>query len=70
MYRIIISIGLALITLSGIRAQEPLDFNEINRETYRLFLGQEWDSVIHLGKIALKHDMDFLKENMSESGLI
>jgi len=59
MYRLIISIGLLLLMASGIKAQEPLNFNEINNETYRLFLAEEWDSVIVLGKTAVKQDVDF-----------
>ena len=59
MYRIIISIGLFLIVASGLRAQDAMDFNEINNETYRLFMTEQWDSVLVLGKTALKQDVDF-----------
>jgi len=59
MYRLIISIGLAFIVSTGIGAQEQMNFNEINTETYRLFLAGDWDSVIVLGKKALKQDIDY-----------
>ena len=59
MYRIIISIWLLGFISLGIKAQEPVDFNTMNRETYRLYLSQDWDSVIILGKQALKQEMDF-----------
>jgi hypothetical protein len=59
MYRLIISIGLFLIVASGIRAQESMNFSQINNETYRLFMAGEWDSVLVLGKTALKQDVDF-----------
>ncbi len=36
-----------------------LDFKQINTESYRLYLAQEWDSLISLGKHALKQDVDF-----------
>ena len=59
MYRVIISIGLLLLVVPGTGAQDPVDFNTINRETYRLYIAQEWDSVIFMGKRALKQEMDF-----------
>jgi len=59
MYRIISSIGLLLLMIPGLRAQESMDFNRINNETYRLYMAGEWDSVISMGKIALKQDVDF-----------
>ena len=59
MCRLIATIGLFLFSLSGIIAQEQLDFNTINMETYRLYTGQEWDSLIAMGKEALKQDIDY-----------
>ncbi|RLD49863.1 MAG: hypothetical protein DRI97_17595, partial [Bacteroidetes bacterium] len=59
MYRIIISIWLLGVVSLGIKAQEPADFNTINRKTYQLYLSQKWDSVIIMGKQALKQEMDF-----------
>ena len=59
MYRLINSIGLLLLMISGVWAQESMDFNRINTETYRLFLAGEWDSVITIWKIAEKQDVDF-----------
>jgi tetratricopeptide (TPR) repeat protein len=59
MYRVIIFIGLVFISILQARAQDALDFNTINTETYRLFLSEEWDSVIALGNRALKQDVDY-----------
>jgi hypothetical protein len=59
MRRIIISIGFLVFVSLRIGAQETVDFNTINKETYRLYLAQDWDSVIHLGKHALHHETDF-----------
>ena len=59
MQRIIISILLCGFVSLGINAQEAADFNTINRETYRLYLTEKWDSVIIIGKQALKQEMDF-----------
>lgn len=59
MYRIISAIGLLLLMVSGLWAQESMDFKQINNESYRLFLAEQWDSVIFIGKIAEKQDVDF-----------
>lgn len=59
MHRLIFFIGISLVLETGLSAQEPLDFNTLNTETYRLYLAQEWDSVIRLGKQGLQQDMDF-----------
>lgn len=59
MYRIAIFTGLIFFALSGARAQDDMDFKLLNQESYRLYMEQKWDSVIILGKIALKQDMDF-----------
>ncbi|MFO7669193.1 MAG: hypothetical protein R6W31_06010 [Bacteroidales bacterium] len=59
MLRLVISTGLFLMAVTGAGAQETMDFNQLNRETYRLYVDQQWDSVIILGNIALKQDMDF-----------
>jgi len=59
MYRIIISIGLLVGISSGIRAQEAVYFNTINQESYELYLAGQWDSVIVLGKQAIRQEMDF-----------
>ena len=58
MYRII-PLSLLLIMASGARAQEAPDFKQINTESYRLYQAQEWDSLLSLGKLALKQDVDF-----------
>jgi hypothetical protein len=59
MYRLILSLGLLASIFSGIMAQEEVGFNTINRETYRLYLAGEWDSLIVLGKQAIRQEMDF-----------
>lgn len=60
MLRLIATIGLFMYSLSWINAQEQkLDFNTINMETYRLYVEQKWDSLIDMGKGAIKHDIDY-----------
>ncbi len=59
MYRLIITIGLIYLAVPGTIAQEPMDFSTINNETYRLYLAGEWDSVIVVGKTALKQEIDY-----------
>ncbi len=59
MHRLIISIWLALFAVPWITAQEQLDFNTINNETYRLVLAQQWDSVVSMGYVALDRDIDY-----------
>ncbi|MFH0757027.1 MAG: hypothetical protein V2B15_07055 [Bacteroidota bacterium] len=59
MYRLIVVIGVIFTLSPGLKAQEPADFNTINKESYRLFLAGEWDSVIMVGKTALKQDIDY-----------
>lgn len=59
MHRLIFSICLLMTVFSGLRAQEGVDFNTINQETYRLYLAGEWDSLIVMGKQAFRQDMDF-----------
>jgi len=59
MYRVITTIWLSLLALSGINAQDPVDFNTFNTETYSLYQQQKWDSLIDMGREALKQDYDF-----------
>lgn len=59
MYRVITTIWLSLLAISGIIAQDQVDFNTFNTETYRLYQQQKWDSLIMMGKEALKHDYDY-----------
>lgn len=69
MYRIVLIIIALLLMGSGARASgtrtsgastlDTLSFTQINTESYRLYLVQEWDSLISLGKEALKQDIDF-----------
>lgn len=59
MYRLITGIGILFCFMTGSNAQEEVDFNRVNAETYRLYLEQEWDSLIDLGKEAIRQDMDY-----------
>ena len=59
MYRLIPGIGILICLLSTAQAQEETDFMWVNAETYRLYLEQEWDSLIVLGKEAISQDLDY-----------
>ena len=59
MLRVIISIWLLVFVSLGITAQKPADFNTTNRETYRFYMEQKWDSLIDMGKEALRADIDY-----------
>lgn len=59
MYKLITIIWLLCCIAPGVKAQGDADFNRINNETYRLYLQQDWDSLIQVGKIALKQDIDY-----------
>jgi tetratricopeptide (TPR) repeat protein len=59
MYRLISGIGILFCLHSVAYSQEEADFNRVNSETYRLYLEQEWDSLIALGKEALRQDLDY-----------
>ena len=59
MQRAVVSIWFLLGVVFVVEARDTLDFNTINNETYRLFLSQDWDSVIILGNKALKQDIDY-----------
>ena len=59
MYRLILSIWMALLPAGLVFAQDQPDFRTIDSETYRLFLEQKWDSVIRMGHMALKQDIDY-----------
>ena len=54
-----LSIGLLLLGINGLKAQEPMSFNTINGESYRLFLEEKWDSVLIMGREGIRQDMDF-----------
>ena len=59
MYRVIILIGFLSLFFQRTEGQDEYDFNLYNSETYRLYLEEEWDSLIILGKAALNQDMDY-----------
>ena len=59
MRRLILITGIVAVTASEICAQDPLDFNTINTETYRLYMAGQWDSVIDMGKLSLRQETDF-----------
>ena len=48
-----------MMGVQGVRAQDSLDFNTINNESYRLVIAEEWDSTIKLGNRALEQDVDY-----------
>ncbi len=58
-----LNIGSVLIIImlaSTVKAQEPvLDFKNVDRETYRHFVSNNWDSLIFTGKKALKQHIDY-----------
>lgn len=54
----ILILFLSLMALSGYSAVK-LDFNMVDRLTYRCYNEQKWDSVILVGKQALKQDIDY-----------
>jgi hypothetical protein len=59
MQRVITILGFSLLTFTWVVAQEGPDFNRVNTETYRFYMEQKWDSLIHLGKEALRGDVDY-----------
>ena len=42
-----------------VRAAESLDFRTVDELTYRFYIEQKWDSVILIGKKALKQNIDY-----------
>ena len=42
-----------------LQSQDYTGFTRINTETYRLYMAQEWDSLIPAGKAGLKQDIDY-----------
>jgi len=59
MRNVVLCIGIFLWLPVLADGQEGADFNRINNETYRLYLEEQWDSVILLGKEALKKEIDY-----------
>jgi len=59
MYRMIIFIGFLLLFFQRTEGQDEYDFNRYNSETYRLYLEEQWDSLIILGNAALNQDIDY-----------
>ena len=60
MYRLILGFGILLCLLSTAHAQEEGDFKWVNAETYRLYQEQEWDSLIAMGREAIRQDLDVI----------
>ncbi|MCX6246035.1 MAG: hypothetical protein NTU98_15180 [Bacteroidetes bacterium] len=50
---------LALAEALHVKAATQLDFQTVDRLTYECYIGQKWDSVILVGKQALKQDIDY-----------
>lgn len=59
MFRITCIIGLFLIIVPTTRAQDPDLFSRVNGETYRLYLAEEWDSLLTVGEEGLQNNIDF-----------
>jgi len=59
MRSVILGIGLFLLLPHQVGGQEGTPFNRINNETYRLYLEEQWDSVVMLGKAALRQEIDY-----------
>jgi tetratricopeptide (TPR) repeat protein len=59
MRSVIFCIGLFFLIPVLADGQEGADFNRINNETYRLYLEEQWDSVVMLGKTALRQEIDY-----------
>jgi hypothetical protein len=57
-YKISFILLFSLFTLHG-KAEVEIDFRHIDETTYRLFLEKKWDSLIIVGKQALKNDIDY-----------
>lgn len=54
------TVAMFFIIASAVKAQQPgLDFKYADRETYRLFVEKNWDSLIFVGKKALHSDIDY-----------
>lgn len=50
---------IAILFFTNIFAQDTLNFNYVNSKTYEYYLSKNWNSLIILGKAALKNDIDF-----------
>jgi len=50
-----------MLLLSGVssKAEVKLDFTTVDQLTYRYYQEKKWDSVIHIGKQALRQDIDY-----------
>ena len=58
-YFFFLFITLALISGTPSMAAEKLDFATVDLITYRCFQAKRWDSVILVGKQALRQDIDY-----------
>lgn len=52
-------IGLMALFLPALEAQIGTDFNRVNQETYRLYEESDWDSLVLVGKQALRQEVDY-----------
>jgi len=59
MYRLITILILSLCIIRETGAQEQGSFNRFDTETYRFYLEEKWDSLIHTGKEALGEGLDY-----------
>lgn len=56
---LLLTMILLLLRGSALHAAEELDFVRVDAVTYRLFMEKKWDSVVIIGKKALRQDIDF-----------
>lgn len=59
MHRVSIFIGFLLLILQHAEGQNNYDFNRYDRETYRFYQEEQWDSLVVLGKEALNQKIDY-----------
>ena len=59
MRSVILHTALLALFLPALKAQTGTDFNRINSETYRLYTESDWDSLILVGREALRQEVDY-----------
>jgi hypothetical protein len=59
MKKLFLLFNLISFTPGVVSAMERLDFRTVDELTYRLYTEQKWDSVIVIGKKALRQDIDY-----------
>ena len=59
MRRIMMHMALLGLFFPVLEAQIGTDYNRINQDTYRLYLESDWDSLVFVGKQALRQEVDY-----------